>query len=103
MSERKIAEMTGHEQKLEFALSEVEEERERQLKLKAEDCYAYTPSDDELNNPLRLAMIVEEVGEVARNVLSGAGLVADGQSSDLAQRAELCQVAALCVAWMERL
>jgi hypothetical protein len=81
----------------------VAHERERQHRLKAEGRFKYTPSDDELTDWQRLAMILEEVGEVARNLLARDGLVTDGDVGDDALAKELSQVAALSVAWMERL
>lgn len=46
----------------------------------------------ELSNPERLAVLVEEVGEVAAEVLGGDAL-----------REELVQVAACAIAWIEHL
>lgn len=84
-------------------LDMIETERERQLALKAEGRFQYTPSDIELYEAEILAMIVEEVGEVARNVLARANLVTDGDQTIPALMKELSQVAALSLAWMERL
>jgi hypothetical protein len=81
----------------------VAHERERQHRLKAEGRFKYTPSDDGLTDWQRLGTILEEVGEVGRNLLARDGLVTDGDASDAALAKELSQVAALCVAWMERL
>lgn len=88
---------------LEYALQEVKLERERQLRLKQEGRFDYTPSDDGITDFERYGMIGEEFGEVARNCLARAGIVRDGDRTDQALRKELCQVAALSVAWMERL
>jgi NTP pyrophosphatase (non-canonical NTP hydrolase) len=85
------------------ALAAVGAERARQHRLKAEGRFQYTPSDDELTDWQRLGMILEEVGEVARNLLARDGLVTDGDPTDTALAKELSQVAALSVAWMERL
>jgi hypothetical protein len=85
------------------ALAMVGTERARQLRLKAEGRFKYTPSDDELTDWQRFGMIIEEVGEVARNLLARDALVTDGDVDDLALGVELTQVAALSVAWMERL
>lgn len=78
-------------------------ERKRQLVLKEQGRFKYTPSDDGITDWQRLGMILEEVGEVSRNLLARDGLVTDGDKSNAALRKELSQVAALSVAWMERL
>lgn len=87
----------------ECALAAVGTERKRQLALKDEGRFSYTLSDDGMTDFERLACIVEEVGEVGRNVLRRAGLATDGDDNDAALRKELSQIAALAVAWMERL
>lgn len=89
----------------ESELHEIHIERRRQEKLKAEGRFSHTPADGELElpEPFKLAMIVEELGEVGRNVLARSELVTDGDTNDEALHKELCQVAALAVAWMERL
>ena len=89
--------------KMRDALYVVAEERIRQLRLKEAGRFKYTPSDDGLTDWQRLGMILEEVGEVSRNLLARDGLVTDGDPSDAALRKELSQVAALSVAWLERL
>lgn len=89
--------------RLESVLTAVGSERKRQLLLKEQGRFKYTPSDDELTDWQRLGMITEEVAEVARNLLARDGLVTDGDVDDEALRKELCQVAALSAAWMERL
>ncbi len=89
--------------RLERALTIVGRERKRQLLLQAEGRFTFTLSDDEMTDFERLACIVEEVGEVGRNVLRRAGLATDGDEADASMRKELSQIAALCVAWMERL
>jgi NTP pyrophosphatase (non-canonical NTP hydrolase) len=85
------------------ALAAVGAERARQLRLKTEGRFSYTLSDDEMTDFERLACILEEVGEVARNTLARAGLATDGDREDTALAKELAQVAALSIAWMERL
>lgn len=77
----------------------VANERVRQ-ELKARDGgFAWTCSEPEIPNEARLAVLVEEVGEVARAVLGLNGAVTDG--GDL--KNELVQVAAVVVAWLEAL
>ena len=89
--------------RLERALTIVGSERKRQLALQASGRFTYTLSDDGMTDFERLACIVEEVGEVGRNTLARAGLATDGDADDAALKKELAQVAALAVAWMERL
>lgn len=89
--------------RLEYVLITVGSERKRQLLLQKQGRFKYTLSDEGLTDAERLACIVEEVGEVGRNVLARASLVSDGEESPEALRKELCQIAALAVAWMERL
>lgn len=78
-------------------------ERHRQLILKDSGRFKYTPSDDGLTDWQRFGMVLEEVGEVARNLLARDCLVQDGDVTDEELLTELSQVAALTVAWMERL
>lgn len=65
-------------------------ERKRQEWLKAEGRFQYTPADPQLDDGERLAILVEEIGEIAKAIQYGAGL-----------RDELIQVAAVCAAWVE--
>ncbi len=89
--------------RLERCLTTVGSERKRQLLLQQQGRFTYTLSDDGMTDFERMACIVEEVGEVSRNVLARAGLATDGEVDDAALHKELSQIAALCVAWMERL
>lgn len=75
----------------------------RQRELKAVGPFQYTPSDMEMSEPEIVACIAEELGEVARNVLARKGLVRDGNLTNGALYRELTQIAALSVAWMQRL
>jgi hypothetical protein len=79
-------------------LGEVNRERLRQDQLKGEGRFTHTCADD---MPLgeKLAMLVEEVGEVSRCVLEMGGKANDKHGRDL--RKELIQVAAVAVAWAE--
>jgi NTP pyrophosphatase (non-canonical NTP hydrolase) len=72
------------------ALEDVCDERQRQEQLKKEGKFLYTCADAEMTDGERLAVLVEEVGEVARAMNDGKGL-----------REELIQVAAVAVAWVE--
>lgn len=77
-------------------------ERERQDRLKAEGRFAFTCADrDGLHDTEKLAVLTEVVGEVARAVLELKSLVNASGNTDL--RAELVQVAAVAVAWLESL
>jgi NTP pyrophosphatase (non-canonical NTP hydrolase) len=78
-------------------------ERDRQDRLKAEGRFQFTCADDGMSNTDRLACLVEEVGEVAQEVLTQKGrrLARDTDGSEQALREEITQVAAICVAWLE--
>jgi NTP pyrophosphatase (non-canonical NTP hydrolase) len=75
------------------------QERHRQEQLKAEGKFKYSCADLECSDMETLAVLVEEVGEAATASLKKHGLVQDGH--DL--RGELVQVAAVAVAWIEKL
>lgn len=77
----------------------VADERVRQEHKARDGDFAWTCSDPTVSNESRLAVLVEEVGEVARAVLGESGAVSDG--GDL--RRELVQVAAVATAWLEAL
>lgn len=83
------------------ALTAVYQERRRQDDLKAAGRFAHTCADEDMKDVERLAILVEEVGEVARCVAEKRGLANDTHGRDL--RAELVQVAAVAVAWIEGL
>lgn len=76
-------------------LERVDAERERAEVLRAGGLLEWTAADPACPDLLRLAALVEEVGEVARAVHDGDGLTA--------LRDELVQVAAVAVAWCEGL
>lgn len=84
---------------------DVQRERWRQERRKAEGRFTYTCADLGMNDYERLAVLVEEVGEVAREVLTGEGkrLARDTIGTRAALRAELVQVAAVAKAWIEGL
>jgi hypothetical protein len=81
-------------------VAEVYRERLRQDELKRAGRFSHTCADD-LPNGDKLAVLVEEVGEVSRAVIEHAKLANDVHGKDL--RKELIQVAAVCVAWAESL
>ncbi len=80
-------------------------ERERQESLALAGRFAHTAASDQATDPQRLAMIAEEVGEVAGVVLARVGAAHDRAFEDTtaALRAELVHVAAIAVAWLESL
>jgi len=82
-------------------LLEVVAERARQERLKAEGRFRFSCADVEMSNGERLAVLGEEFGEVARAFLETQRLANDRHNKDL--RAELIQVAAVAVAWVEGL
>ena len=69
-------------------------ERARQEELRREGSLEYTAADPDCPDVLRLAALVEEIGEVAR-------ALHDADFDNLAE--ELVQVAAVAVAWREAL
>lgn len=77
------------------ALLRVDGERNRQEALKASGRFAHTCADPEMDELERLAVLLEEVGEVARALNESHGIVQ--------LERELCQVAAVAVAWLEGL
>jgi len=78
-------------------------ERSRQERMKAEGRFTHTCADPEMTDYERFAVLGEEFGEVAREVLTNEGrrLARDTRGTDAALRDELIQVAAVCVAWCE--
>lgn len=87
---------------------DVKQEINRQDQLKLDGKFKYTPRDKVttdggiLTDAAKLAMLVEEVGEVATCVLSKENLVSESLTAiDL--YGELKQVAAVAIAWMESL
>jgi NTP pyrophosphatase (non-canonical NTP hydrolase) len=80
---------------------EIIAERERQGELKAAGRFKYTCADPELSSGEKLAVLAEEVGEVARALLEASGEVSDVHGQKL--RDELIQVAAVAMAWAEGL
>ena len=84
-------------------LAEIGEERARQDRLKSEGKFKYTCADD-IHNETRLAVLAEEVGEVARAVCELMPATrANLPLGTTHLREELIQVAAVCLAWVEGL
>jgi NTP pyrophosphatase (non-canonical NTP hydrolase) len=75
------------------------QERRRQDDLKRERKFEFSCADRETSDFFALAILLEEVGEVARATLGRHGKVCDGQELE----SELIQVAAVTVAWLEKL
>jgi len=85
-----------------YAINLIELERQHQESHKAAGRFRYTCADN-LSPALKFAILTEEIGEVARELLSIEGLVTDGDQSWQALRKELVQVAAISLAWLESL
>ncbi len=83
-------------------LSEIVAERKRQDRLKAEGKFKFTCADANIRETEAAAILCEEVGEVAREALAWDGLEA-GPADRKKLRTELIQVAAVAVAWIEKL
>ena len=81
----------------------IDDERHRQERLKAEGKFTMTCADA-MSNGARLAVLMEEVGEVARAILERGidGEMSNDKTGKDLQK-ELVQVAAVCVAWLEGL
>lgn len=73
-------------------LGDVWEERQRQQELLEIKKIPWDTSDPVIPTAMKLSVLVEEVGEVARAILEESNL-----------REELIQVAAVAVAWAESL
>jgi NTP pyrophosphatase (non-canonical NTP hydrolase) len=74
------------------AIRAIRAERVRQERLKAMGKFHHTAADVDLPCVLKLPILTEEVGEVARALCDGTNL-----------REELVQVAAVALAWVEAL
>lgn len=84
-------------------LNDVVSERQRQDELRNAGRFTFTLDMPEMAESEKLACIMEEAGEVARNVLARKRLVRDGVVGDFQLYCELVQVAALAGAWCESL
>lgn len=87
------------------ALVNVKHQRFEQERLKAEGRFRFTCADPDLSMGEKLAILTEEVGEVAQQVLEQPDrrLAFDSSGSRKELRKELEQVAAVAVAWVESL
>lgn len=83
---------------------DVLEERARQEQLKAEGKFRYSCADLECTDDIKHRYLTEEVGEVSRELNERETALWKGVPYDSANlRAELIQVAAVAVAWVEAL
>lgn len=83
----------------------VAHEQCRQEQLKAQGRFDFTPFDQLMLEPQKLACLIEELGEIAKCVLSREYLTHDTpeERTDKSIIAELTQLAALTHDWMERI
>jgi NTP pyrophosphatase (non-canonical NTP hydrolase) len=79
----------------------VSDERDRQEELKRQGRFMSTCADNSLWDAEKLAVLMEEVGELSRAVLETLNLCADKHGSNT--KDELVQIAAVCCAWLESL
>ena len=84
-----------------LALQAIEMERGRQNELKAAGRFKYTCADLEPSESEKLAILTEELGEVAHEVNETIG--GHRALDRYALRKELIQVAAVACAWIESL
>jgi hypothetical protein len=85
-------------------LERITAERQRQEELRDAGRFEHTCGDvPGLANTEKLAVLTEEVGEVAREVLTAAELVHDGQPNRRKLAEELTQISAISAAWLEAL
>lgn len=78
---------------------DVNDERHRQEELKEAGRFKFSCADKEMTDSEKFLVLSEEVGEVARALLNDHLLASDSKRREL--RAELIQIAAVCVAWVE--
>jgi hypothetical protein len=90
---------------LERVLTRIGDERVSQDAMKAAGRFQFTCADDGMTDFERFCVLGEEVGEVAREVLTQPErrLADDTEGSLYGMRKELIQVAAVAAAWVEAL
>lgn len=89
--------------------NEIQHERERQMKLKADGKFAHTCADLDIEDMERLPILAEEFGEVSKEVMEQIINVRWRQNwgdeekgvNKTRLRKELIQIAACAVAWIE--
>jgi hypothetical protein len=87
-------------------LSAISAERDRQESLKAAGRFMFTCADDAMTDGECLAVLVEEIGEVAHEINEVIGKrLTQGKREAYRERlrTELIQVAAVATAWVERI
>ncbi len=85
-----------------MVFADVSHERDRQERLLVERDWKWTMATPFIEPALKLMPLMEEVGEVAHAVRRQEGFAVAGNSHDNhGLRAELIQVAACAVAWVE--
>lgn len=77
-------------------------ERIRQEQLREAGRFTHTAHTDGISDTTRLAILMEEVGELAGEVLGSEGVAFDRGAGDNLRK-ELLHVATVSVAWLERL
>jgi hypothetical protein len=92
--------LQGYEGRTGDVLEDIRTERIRQDELKAAGKFPRTAADSQPDAE-RLAYLSEEFGEVGREVAEA--LISPKRRKRSKLRAELVQVAAVCVAWCEAL
>lgn len=82
-------------------LIDVAAERARQEVLRESGKFSWTCADESVPDASKLAVLGEEYGEVSREIVEA--LIDPARRDRVKLRAELVQVAAVCVAWCEAL
>lgn len=83
------------------ALRDIQVERERQKQLKLAGKFRYTCADGPISHAECFLVLAEEFGEVGHELNESVG---GHRQLDLVKlRTELIQVAAVCVAWAEKI
>lgn len=81
-------------------LQRIRRERGRQEELRRSGRFTHTAATPGITPADRLAILTEEVGEVAGEVLGFSGLASDRGNGDRLRK-EVLHVAAAAVAWLE--
>ena len=91
--------LQGYDDEMGMVLEHVRNERHRQEELRRAGRFKETCASATMDEGVKLAVLLEEVGEVARALLEKGDAANDKHGVEL--RKELVQVAAVCVAWVE--
>ena len=96
--------MIGVPDHMGYLLLAIVDERRRQEALKREGRFTHSCADEDMPDHEALAVLIEEVGEAARAMLeSGRGISRANDAHGASLRQELIQVAAVALAWLEKL